>query len=77
MLLPGPTSIGSRYYKAIYREYTDASYSTTKPRPQWQGLLGPVLRAEVGDTIKVHFYNKASHKFSIHPHASIQPLPYE
>lgn len=29
---------------------------------------GPVIRAEVGDTIHVTFYNRASQPFSIQPH---------
>ncbi|KAI9482506.1 Cupredoxin [Zychaea mexicana] len=60
--------VGNQYYKALYREYTDSTYSALKPRPQWQGLLGPILRAEVGDTLRVHLWNKASHDFSMHPH---------
>jgi FtsP/CotA-like multicopper oxidase with cupredoxin domain len=32
------------------------------------GLLGPVIRAEVGDTIKVVLRNNASFPFSLHPH---------
>ena len=32
------------------------------------GILGPVLPAEVGDTIKVVFKNNASRPYSIHPH---------
>jgi hypothetical protein len=32
----GPHAIGSVYRKAIYREYTDASFSKLKPRsPEW------------------------------------------
>src|SRR5208283_2794777 len=67
----GPHRIGSTYRKAIYREYTDGTFTTLKPRPaEWEhaGLLGPVLRAEVGDTIKVVFKNNATHPFSMHPH---------
>jgi hephaestin len=67
----GPHRIGSTYRKAIYREYTDETFTTLKPRPpEWEhlGLLGPVLRAEVGDTIRVVFKNNASHPFSMHPH---------
>lgn len=67
----GPHSIGSTYRKAVYREYTDATFSTLKPRaPEWQhlGILGPVLRAEVGDTIRVIFKNNATHPYSMHPH---------
>ncbi len=64
-------TIGSKYKKALYREYTDASFSKLKPRPdseQHLGLLGPLFRAEVGDTIKVVFKNKGSRAYSIHPH---------
>lgn len=31
-------------------------------------FLGPVIKAEVGDTILVTFFNKASWPFSIQPH---------
>ena len=67
----GPHRIGSTYRKAIYREYTDETFTTLKPRAaEWEhtGLLGPVLRAEVGETIKVVFKNNATHPFTMHPH---------
>lgn len=68
---PGPHRIGRVYKKAVYREYSDASFSTLKVRPpddQYLGLLGPVLRGEVGDTLQIVFRNHASHPFSMHPH---------
>ena len=68
---PGPNRIGHVYRKALYREYTDATFATRKPRlPQdeYLGVLGPTLRAEVGETIKVVFKNNASRPFSMHPH---------
>jgi len=67
----GPHSIGKVYRKAIYREYTDATFTQLKPRaPEWEhlGILGPVLRAEVGDTIRVVFKNNATRPYSMHPH---------
>jgi FtsP/CotA-like multicopper oxidase with cupredoxin domain len=67
----GPHRIGRVYKKAIYQEYTDGSFSTLKvraPEAQYLGLLGPILRGEVGDTIKVVFRNHASHPYSMHPH---------
>ncbi len=67
----GPHRIGTVYRKAIFREYTDATFTKLKPRPpEWEhaGILGPILRAEVGDTIKVVFRNDASHPYSMHPH---------
>jgi FtsP/CotA-like multicopper oxidase with cupredoxin domain len=67
----GPHRIGSIYRKALYREYMDETFTKLKPRPpEWEhlGMLGPVLRAEVGDTIRVVFKNNATHPFSMHPH---------
>ncbi|MBZ5723203.1 MAG: multicopper oxidase domain-containing protein [Acidobacteriia bacterium] len=67
----GKHSIGKVYRKAIYREYTDGSFTQLKPRaPEWEhlGILGPVLRAEVGDTIRVVFKNNATRPYSMHPH---------
>jgi FtsP/CotA-like multicopper oxidase with cupredoxin domain len=71
MALPGKGVIGPKYKKTIYREYTDASFTTLKPRPpEWEhlGFLGPLIRAEVGDTIKVVFKNNGKHPFTMHPH---------
>jgi FtsP/CotA-like multicopper oxidase with cupredoxin domain len=63
--------IGRVYKKVVYREYTDETFTTQKVRPpeeQYLGLLGPILRGEVGDTIKVIFRNNASRAYSMHPH---------
>jgi FtsP/CotA-like multicopper oxidase with cupredoxin domain len=65
------TDIGHRYLKALYREYTDSTFTTLKPRaPAWRhlGMLGPLLRAVVGDTIRVVFRNHTPHPVSMHPH---------
>lgn len=40
-------------------------------------LPGPVIRAEVGDTIQVIFYNRASQPFSIQPHGVFYEKDYE
>lgn len=67
----GKDRIGSTYIKALYREYTDASFTTLKPiAPEWKhlGLMGPAIHAEVGDTIVVVFKNNANYPFSVHPH---------
>jgi manganese oxidase len=67
----GPHRIGTVYKKAVYREYIDQTFTQIKPRPvQWEhtGLLGPILRAEVGDTIRVVFKNNATRPYSMHPH---------
>ena len=67
----GPDRIGHVYRKALYREYTDGSFTTLKPIPaKWQhlGILGPPIHAEVGDTIRVVFKNQTRFPTSVHPH---------
>ncbi|XP_040006414.1 ferroxidase HEPHL1 isoform X1 [Xiphias gladius] len=64
----GPHRIGSVYKKAMFRQYTDATYSVQAPRPEWLGFLGPILRAEVDDVIVVHLKNFGSRNYSVHPH---------
>lgn len=52
--------IGGKYMKALYFEYTDATFTTMKSRnasETYLGILGPVIRAEVGDEIHVTFKN--------------------
>jgi len=66
-----PRPVSSVYRKVLYREYTDSTFQTLKPRPpEWQhlGFLGPVIHAVVGDTIRVVFRNNGSRPFSMHPH---------
>jgi manganese oxidase len=70
-LNPVPPTKSDTYLKAVYREYTDDTFTTLKPRPpDWQhlGILGPLLRAEVGDVIKIVFKNNTRKKLSMHPH---------
>lgn len=67
----GPHRIGKVYRKMIYREYTDETFTKLKPRtPEWEhaGILGPILRAEVGDTMHVAFKNNGIHPCSLHAH---------
>jgi len=64
--------IGTIYSKCLYREYTDDKFSKLKPRKdEWAhlGLLGPVLRAQVGEMMRVTFLNRCSFPASIHSHA--------
>jgi manganese oxidase len=73
--IPGAENEGATrqttFRKAIYREYTDATFTSLKPRPpQWEhlGILGPLIRAEVGDIVKVIFKNNTKIFCSMHPH---------
>lgn len=56
------------YRKYRYVGYTDGRYTTPLPQQEWMGILGPQLRAVVGDTLKVHFFNNTDRPLSIHPH---------
>lgn len=63
--------IGGTYTKAVYVEYTDATFTTRKQRSKDEehlGILGPVMIAQVGDSMKVTFQNKASRPYSIQAH---------
>lgn len=67
----GPGRIGSTYRKCLYRGYTDSSFTRRTPIPAqdaYLGFQGPVIRAEVGDVIKVVFRNTCSFPTSVHPH---------
>lgn len=56
-----------KYIKAVYREYTDSTYAVPKPRPAWTGIQGPLIVAQAGDRVLVHFKNLASQPYSISP----------
>ena len=79
-----PRPVSTVYKKVLYREYTDSTFRTLKPRPpEWQhlGFLGPLIRAVVGDTIRVVFRNNGDRPYSIHPHGvfyakSSEGVPY-
>ena len=66
--LPEPWGVQTVYAKQRYVQYTDGTFTTTVPQPAWQGILGPMIRGVVGDTIKVVFHNKTGMPLSIHRH---------
>jgi hypothetical protein len=63
-----PWSLKTRWPKSRFIEYTDASFTTRKPQPIWLGILGPIIRAEVGDEVVVEFLNRTHKIHDIHPH---------
>ncbi len=66
-----PMQLGWSFRKALYREYTDASFRHLKPRlpeDSYLGLLGPVIHAEVGDTVLIVFKNNARFPLTVHAH---------
>jgi manganese oxidase len=54
--------------KTRFIEYTDDTFITKKPQADWLGILGPVIRAEVGDEVVVDFLNRSHLGHSMHPH---------
>jgi manganese oxidase len=66
--IPMPWAMRMQWRKTRFIEYTDDTFSVRKPQPEWLGILGPIIRAEVGDTIVVDFLNRSPIPHSIHPH---------
>jgi len=66
--VPQPWAKQTKWAKTRYIEYNDATFTIKKSQPDWLGILGPIIRAEVGDTVVVDFLNRSSKAHSIHPH---------
>ena len=67
--IPQPWTNFTRWKKVRYIEYTESNFQTRKPQPEWLGVLGPIIRAEVADTVMVHFCNRTtSGYYGVHPH---------
>uniref|UniRef100_A0A8C0KVW9 Hephaestin n=1 Tax=Canis lupus dingo TaxID=286419 RepID=A0A8C0KVW9_CANLU len=67
--------LGSRYKKAVFREYTDGTFKIPRPRTgpeEHLGILGPLLRGEIGDILTVVFKNNASRPYSVHAHGVLE-----
>uniref|UniRef100_A0A8C5UX23 Ceruloplasmin n=1 Tax=Microcebus murinus TaxID=30608 RepID=A0A8C5UX23_MICMU len=67
--------LGSRYKKAVFREYTDGTFRIPQPRTgpeEHLGILGPLIRGEVGDILTVVFKNNASRPYSVHAHGVLE-----
>jgi manganese oxidase len=63
-----PWQLKLQWPKTRFIEYTDDTFTTKKPQPDWLGILGPVIRAEVGDEVVVEFLNRSRFPHSMHPH---------
>ncbi|HZQ18630.1 MAG TPA: multicopper oxidase domain-containing protein [Terriglobales bacterium] len=66
--IPDPWAQKIKWNKTRYIEYTDSTFSVRKPQPAWLGILGPIIRAKVGDSIVIDFLNRSSRPHSMHPH---------
>ncbi|XP_009700286.1 PREDICTED: coagulation factor VIII-like [Cariama cristata] len=73
----GPQRIGSKYKKVMFVEYEDATFKKRKVSDQLdKGILGPVIKGEVGDEFKIMFKNLASRPYNIYPHGLTSVRPY-
>ena len=72
---PSDHQIGRQYWKCVYFEFVDGTFTSKKPRPQW------MLRAEVRDRLSVTFQNTCTKAMTMHPHGlryqkSFEGAPY-
>lgn len=61
--------IGGKYIKSRFHRYTDSSFTVKASIPEANkhlGILGPVIRAEVGDEIQVTLLNKSPSPVSLY-----------
>ncbi|EHB18757.1 Coagulation factor V [Heterocephalus glaber] len=70
--------IGKMYKKVVYRQYQDEGFTKRMDNTKMNenGILGPIIRAQVRDTLKIVFKNSASRPYSIYPHG-VTFSPYE
>ncbi|XP_068841701.1 coagulation factor V isoform X2 [Capricornis sumatraensis] len=70
--------IGKHYKKVVYKQYQDDSFTKRleDPSSEGDGILGPIIRAQVRDTLKIVFKNMASRAYSIYPHG-VTFSPYD
>jgi FtsP/CotA-like multicopper oxidase with cupredoxin domain len=66
--IPRPWNVKLEWPKTRFIEYTDDTFTTKKPQPEWLGILGPTIRAEVGDEVDVTFMNRTRLPHDMHPH---------
>jgi len=66
--LPQPWGLRVEWPKTRFIEYTDNTFTVRKLQPEWLGILGPIIRGEVGDEIIVDFLNRSHTGHDMHPH---------
>ena len=67
--IPEPWTNSHSFPMTRFVQY-EADFKSRKEQPEWLGVLGPIIRAEVGDTVKVHFCNRTqgTSSYGMHPH---------
>jgi FtsP/CotA-like multicopper oxidase with cupredoxin domain len=66
--IPEPWTNSHSFPVTRFIQYRDAGFKSPVPQPEWLGILGPIIRAEVGDTINVRFCNRTQGAAGMHPH---------
>ncbi|XP_060072959.1 hephaestin-like protein [Ylistrum balloti] len=59
--------------------YTDSRFNTKQMRTRsedYLGTLGPLLKAEIGDTVKIVVKNNDTHPHSLHPNGGVRVHKY-
>jgi FtsP/CotA-like multicopper oxidase with cupredoxin domain len=75
--VPSPWGDSLVYPKLRYVAYSNAEFTTALPQPEHRGILGPEIRAVVGDTLQVEFFNQTDRPLSMHPHGVVYTLENE
>lgn len=66
--LPPDAEGHTKWNKTRFVEYGGEDFKKRKAEVKGLGILGPIIRAEVGDTVIVHFRNHGKRPYSMHPH---------
>ncbi|GAB6067685.1 hypothetical protein JCM13664_10030 [Methylothermus subterraneus] len=66
--LPEPWAESHVFPVIRFIQYSDESYTQKVAQPEWLGILGPILRAEVGDELQVRLCNRTRRPVGLHPH---------
>lgn len=66
--LPPPVQNNQKVSKLRYVQYTDATFTAKVMPTDRLGILGPVLRGVVGESLVVTFLNRTPQPVSMHPH---------
>ncbi|XP_055012839.1 coagulation factor V, partial [Boleophthalmus pectinirostris] len=64
----------TKFKKVVFREYIDSTFTIPDIRGEIDehlGILGPLVKAEVGQDIVIVFRNNASRPYSLHPNGVV------
>ena len=62
-----PTTIGSKYVKAVFRAYSAKDFKTAIPNDPKIGFMGPTIELSVGESVRVVLKNKLQWPVNVQP----------